>query len=77
MIAMKTKNKTKSKKIDLLAISDSKRIELIKQVKETLREKAVEAKLWQSLLDLDDLTINGEKLCLGEKYSLTGLSLPS
>ena len=72
---MKAQTKNKSKKIDLLKISDVEKIQIIRKLKEELREKAVEAKLWQSLLNTDDLIINGKTIHSGDKYQLTGLSL--
>jgi hypothetical protein len=72
---MKPQKKNKSKKIDLLKISDVEKIQVIRKLKEELREKAVEAKLWQSLLNTDDLIINGKTIHCGDKYQLTGLSL--
>jgi len=71
---MKSQRKNKPK-IDLLKISDVEKIKIIRKIKEELREKAVEAKLWQSLLDTDDLVINGKTIHCGDKYQLTGLSL--
>jgi hypothetical protein len=56
---MGTKNKRKLKKLDLLEMSHPKRIQLIKEVRERLRQKIVEAKLWQRLLEAENLTING------------------
>ena len=56
---MGTKNKKKLKKLDLLEMSNPQRIQLIKEVREKLRQKTVEAKLWQRLLEAENLTING------------------
>jgi len=52
--------KKKKQKLDLLEMSDNDRIKLIKEVKEKLRQKAVEEKLWKSFLESENLTINGE-----------------
>lgn len=66
--------KKKSKKIDLLEMSESERIKLILEVKESLKQKAVEAKLWQSFVQADDLTINGRPVQC-EDLQLKGLSI--
>jgi len=71
---MKSQKRNKPK-IDLLKISDVEKIQIIRKIKEELREKAIEAKLWQSLLDTDDLVINGKTIHSGDRYQLTGLSL--
>jgi hypothetical protein len=62
---MNTKNK-KNKKLDLLEMPNPDRIKLIKEVKEKLRQKIAEAKLWQSLLNAENLTINGNTVCKGD-----------
>ena len=62
------------KKIDLLEVPDAKRIQLIKEVKETLKEKMIEAKLWQSLLEVENLKINGDTICVPDG-PLKGLAL--
>jgi len=59
---MNTKNK-KNKKLDLLEMSNPERMKLIKEVKEKLQQKMAEAKLWQSLLNAENLTINGNTVC--------------
>jgi hypothetical protein len=52
--------KNKKQKLDLLEMSDDDRIRLIREVKEKLRQKAVEEKLWKTFLESENLTINGE-----------------
>jgi len=69
---MGTKNKKKLKKLDLLEMSNPQRIQLIKEVREKLRQKTVEAKLWQSLIDAEIVTINGNTV-FSEQDSLKGL----
>jgi hypothetical protein len=66
--------KKKSRRIDLLEMSESERIKLILEVKESLKQKAVEAKLWQSFMQADDLTINGEQVQCDD-VQLKGLSI--
>jgi hypothetical protein len=56
---MGIRNKKKPKKLDLLEMSNSERMRLMKEVGETLRQKIIEAKLWHSLLETEDLTVNG------------------
>jgi hypothetical protein len=60
---MHTKNKKKLKKLDLLEMPNPERIKLIKEVKKNLQQKKAEAKLWQSLLQTENLTINGKTVC--------------
>ena len=60
---MGTKNKKKLKKLDLLEMPNPERIKLIKEVREKLRQKMAEAKLWQSLFEAENLTINGNIVC--------------
>jgi len=57
------KNKKKLKKLDLLEMPNPERIKLIKEVREKLRQKMAEAKLWQSLFEAENLTINGNIVC--------------
>ena len=60
---MGTKNKKKLKKLDLLEMPNPERTRLIKEVREKLRQKMAEAKLWQSLFEAENLTINGNIVC--------------
>ena len=71
---MGVRNKKKLKKLNLLEMSNHERNELIKEVREKLRQKTVEAKLWQSLLETEDLTINGN-VVYRENQQLTGFYL--
>ena len=57
---MGARNKKKLKKLNLLEMSKHERTQLIKEVREKLRQKVTEAKLWQSLLEAESLTINGD-----------------
>ncbi|MEM3640897.1 MAG: hypothetical protein QXH37_03105 [Candidatus Bathyarchaeia archaeon] len=63
----------KSKNQDLLEISDAERAKILKEVKNNLRQKIVEEKMWRSLLELENLVINGETIYC-EKDRLTGFS---
>ena len=70
---MQIRNKNKPK-MDLLEMSDPEKYKVIKAVKESLQLKVAEAKRWQSLLDAENLTING-KTVQSADIELTGLSL--
>jgi hypothetical protein len=67
----------KKKKLDLLEMSSFERTNLIKEVRGRLRRKAREAKLWKSLLGLDNIVINGETVYAEESFRLIGLYLPN
>jgi len=71
---MGVRNKKKLKKLNLLDMSNHERNELIKGVREKLRQKVAEAKLWQSLLEAENLTINGNVVCR-ENQQLSGFYL--
>jgi hypothetical protein len=60
---MGARNKKKLKKPNLLEMSNHERTQLVKEVREKLRQKITEAKLWQSLLEAENLTINGNIVC--------------
>jgi len=69
---MGARNKRKSKKVNLLEMPNTKRVQLIKEIREKLQQKIIEAKLWQSLLEAENLTINGTTV-YKENQQLTGL----
>jgi hypothetical protein len=71
---MGVRNKKKLKKLNLLDMSNHERNELIKGVREKLRRKVTEAKLWQSLLEAESLTINGD-VVYKSNQPLHGLTL--
>jgi len=71
---MRARNKKKLKKLNLLEMSNPQRIQVIKEVREKLRLKIVEAKLWQQLLEAENLTINGNTV-YRENQQLTGFYL--
>lgn len=56
---MVTWRKKGNGQLDLLNMPNPERIRLIKEIKENLRQKITEAKLWRSLLEVESLTING------------------
>jgi hypothetical protein len=71
---MRLRSEKKSKKLDLLELSDMERIKLIKTIRESLQQKVVEAKLWQSFTDANNLTING-KMVHCETLPMKGMSI--
>lgn len=50
---------TQARKIDFLQLSDSEKTSFMREVKETLRQKIEEAKFWQTLMESDDIIVNG------------------
>jgi len=59
---MNLRSRKPPKKIDLLEVPDAKKVQLIKEAKETLQEKVIEAKLWKSLVEVENLKINGDMM---------------
>lgn len=53
----------KRKKIDLSSIQDSKKVQVIKEIREKLQEKIMQEKLLRSLLKTETVTINGKVIC--------------
>jgi hypothetical protein len=68
---MANKNK---KQHNLLEMPEVERVKFIKEIKEKLQNKIVEAKLWQSLFEVEDLTVNGNIIYKGNE-PLSGFSL--
>jgi uncharacterized protein YeaC (DUF1315 family) len=71
---MGAKNKGKLKKLDLLEMPDPDRIKLIKEIREKLRQTVMEAKLRQSLFEVENLAVNG-KIVYNEKQQLSGFCM--
>ncbi|MEM3596886.1 MAG: hypothetical protein QXJ53_01970 [Candidatus Bathyarchaeia archaeon] len=71
---MGTKNKKTQRKVNLLEVSDTEKIRLIREIKQNLRQMAVEAKLWQSFVNAESITINGETI-QWKNMELEGLTL--
>jgi hypothetical protein len=70
-----TKNKNKNKKSpNLMDMPDPEKLKLIRQARQQLQQKAVEAKLWQSLIDTENLTINGNTVYRANEQ-LNGITL--
>jgi hypothetical protein len=47
----------------------SERMQLIKGIREQLKIKALEAKIWQSLQEADNVTINGKAIVQDQELS--------
>jgi|YelNatPaOPRAMG01_1025707.scaffolds.fasta_scaffold113567_2 hypothetical protein len=71
---MAAKNKKSHKKINLLDLPDSEKIKKILELKQDLRHKIIEAKLWQSFVNTENITINGETI-QWKTIDLKGLTL--
>jgi hypothetical protein len=75
----KKKKKSKPKKVetvekvDVLKLSKSEKAHLLKEAKDNLRQKLVEAKFWQSLAETERVIINGYKIDF-ESGSFKGLT---
>ncbi|MGB9853524.1 MAG: hypothetical protein ACPLRY_01760 [Candidatus Bathyarchaeales archaeon] len=69
-----TSKKNKIKNSNLLEISDVERMQILKDLKESFRQKIVEAKMWKSLLELENIVINGQTVYCGAD-SLKGFYL--
>jgi hypothetical protein len=70
---MSTKNKkNKKKKINLLEVPDSERNNFIEKLKQELRQSVAETRLWNTLLQCETLTINGQ-VVFSEENPLDGL----
>jgi len=59
MVSKKQKSKIK---IDLTEMSDSEKIKVILDLRQSLRQKIAEEKLWQCLLNMENVVINGETI---------------
>jgi hypothetical protein len=64
----------KPKPVDLLAMPQVERMKLIREVRQQLRQKAAEAKLWHNFIEADSVTINGNTV-QPDKMPLRGMSL--
>lgn len=64
----------KQKKIDLMELTVDERAKMISCIREKLREKMLEEKLWNSLLGMESVTLNGRQI-FQEINQLSGLCL--
>jgi len=66
------KKKGKKKKLNLLEFSDAEKIKMLREIRENLQEKIIEAKIWKSLIESDSVIING-KVVFNETNQLSRL----
>jgi len=71
---MTAKNGKTRRKIDLLDMSDAERTRVIEQIKQNLQRSISEARLWKTLLQYDELTINGQVI-FSSDIPLEGFSM--
>jgi len=71
---MGVKNKKTQKKGDLLEMSDVERVKVIEKLKQSLRQSIYEAKLWKTLLQYENVAING-RVVFSSDNPLEGLSV--
>jgi len=69
---MGVKNKKTQKKIDLLEMSEVERAKVIEKLKQRLRQSISEAKLWKTLLQYENVMINGH-VVFSNDHPLEGL----
>lgn len=71
---MSTRKKNpEPKKINLLTLSTAKKVCVLQKAKESLKLQRLEAEFWQSLLEVEKLTINGYTIDF-ENGNLNGLT---
>jgi hypothetical protein len=61
-INMTSKKQKLKMKIDLTEMPDSEKIKVIHDLRQSLRQKIAEEKLWQCLLNMENVVINGETI---------------
>ncbi len=71
---MKPLNKRQSRKPNLLELSSPEKVLLIKKARKQLKQTIIEAKLWQSLLEVENLAVNGNTV-YDDKQPLRGFCL--
>jgi hypothetical protein len=71
---MKLMNRKQAKKRNLLELSEPDKVKLMRAAREQLKQSAMEAKLWNSLLEMESLAVNGN-LVYNDKQVLKGLCL--
>jgi hypothetical protein len=71
---MTAKYKKENKKIDILEMHNPERIRLLEKMRKQLKQTIEEAKLMHSLLQVENLTVNGN-IVYKENEQLTGYSL--
>jgi hypothetical protein len=71
---MKLLNKKQARKPNVLELSDPERVILMKEAREKFKQTIIEAKLWQSLLEIESLAVNGSMI-INEKQQIGGFCL--
>jgi hypothetical protein len=71
---MKLMNRKQAKKRNLLELSEPDKVKLMRAAREQLKQNAIEAKLWNSLIEMESLAVNGN-LVYNDKQVLNGLCL--
>lgn len=71
---MVTKNRKTHKKINLLNMPDPEKIKILRELRQELRQRIIEAKLWQSFINTENITINGETI-QWKNIDLKGITL--
>jgi hypothetical protein len=72
---MVSQNKKKNKKVDLLEMQNPEKIRLLEKIRKQIKQTIAEAKLMHSLLQVENLTVNGN-VVYKESEQLEGFSLP-
>lgn len=57
---IRRRKNVKMKKPDLLGMPKHERVKLIRKIRTMIRKKMSEARFWQSMLEVDSLTLNGQ-----------------
>ena len=60
---MSTQN-NHSKRIDVLELSDTEKIQFIHTARQALRRSIEEVKFWRAVLESEEVTVNGEPIAL-------------
>jgi len=71
---MGLRHKKNVRKLDLLEMPSPERVKFINEVRRALQQKVVETKLWQSLLEAENIVVNGNVVYRGDAQ-LNGFSL--
>ena len=71
---MKLMNRKHPQKRNLLELSEPDKAKLMRASKEQLKQSVIEAKLWNSLLEMESLAVNGS-LVYNDKQQLNGICM--
>jgi len=72
MTAQNKKNNIK--KLNLLEMPNQERVKLMENVKKRLQQRIAETKMWQSLIEIENLVVNGNTVHRGDEQ-LSGFFL--